>query len=108
MRKFPCSGCGGCCKRVNKLSADYQELKIPIFDKNSIYYFPYKWDETGKCDMLIDNKCSVYNNRPNVCNIEKMRKLLGEPKKQFYKQNIESCNQIMDEDNIPLSFRIKS
>jgi hypothetical protein len=57
--------------------------------------------------LTEDNKCEVYDNRPLICNIDKMRKRLKIPKKKFYAVNIKVCNQFMDEDDLPLNLRIK-
>ena len=93
---FPCSGCGCCCKRVGLIPI------IPGFD------FPYKSDSTGKCEMLDDNnKCTIYETRPLICRIDSSAKYFDMSKKQYRKLNIVHCNMMMDEDNVPLKFRIK-
>lgn len=49
-KKFECSQCGECCKLLKKYPpmADY--------DRGD-----------GVCKYLLDNKCSIYNQRPNIC-----------------------------------------
>jgi len=74
------------------------------FRKGNPLYFPYK-NKDGVCEKLVDNKCSVYKDRPLVCNIQKVAKYFGSS--QYIKQNIEACNRMMDEDNIPTKYRIK-
>lgn len=99
---FPCTGCGACCRRAKQTVE-----RLAITDPLNEFYFPYKWDETGRCEMLAeDNKCSVYENRPTVCNIDKTIALSGVDKKKFYTDIIESCNKAMDEDKMPLEYRI--
>ena len=93
--KFPCSGCGCCCKRVGMVKQFLIEEE-----------FPYNAKEDGSCEMLIDNKCSVYDNRPDICDVYKMFLKSDMDIKEYYKVNIEQCNKFMDEDNIPLNFRI--
>jgi Fe-S-cluster containining protein len=103
LKTFPCSGCGACCHRVDKGVAN-------LGSKNTEdeLYFPYKWDESGKCEMLTDdNKCSVYDNRPLICNIDKLLPIIDIPKDIYYEMNIAYCNAMMDEDNLPAEFRIK-
>lgn len=100
--KFPCTGCGCCCKRVNlavqNLGSD--DPKDPL-------YFPYGWDETGKCDKLTeDNQCSVYDNRPTLCSVEEVADLFGIDKHEFFKLNVKVCNKFMDEDGVDKKFRI--
>lgn len=92
---FPCTGCGCCCKRVGLVKKFLSEEE-----------FPYNADENGICEKFIDNKCSVYNERPDICNIYKMAIKLNIDVKYYYNQNIKQCNSFMDEDNIPLNFRI--
>jgi len=101
--KFPCSGCGSCCKRIK-----YVVEGLNLKDKSSPLYFPYGWNEHGICENLSsENKCKVYDKRPLICNIEKLTDYLGYEKQSFYLANIEACNRMMDEDNVPLHFRIK-
>lgn len=71
-------------------------------------FFPYTWDETGKCEMLgDDNKCKVYDDRPLICRIDELGEAFMTDKKEWYKSNIRSCNTMMDEDGIDQSLRIK-
>ena len=96
---FPCTSCGSCCKRINRLVENL---------KGSELSFPFSYDETGKCEKLTDdNKCSVYKNRPLVCDIEKMAERISMPKTMFINLNIAYCNQMMDEDGVDESYRIK-
>jgi len=100
---FPCSGCGACCRRINKAVENLGDI-----DSDSELYFPYKWDETGRCEMLTDdNRCQVYETRPLICNIDKLSSVIDIPKDQFYVMNIAACNMMIDEDNLPLKYRIK-
>jgi len=97
-KSFPCSGCGACCSRI-KAAVDNHIEELG---------FPYKYDEEGRCEMLSkDNKCLVYNNRPDICNIEIMRKRYGISKERYYEMTAEVCNKIMDEGNVDLKYRIK-
>lgn len=107
LNSFPCTSCGSCCKRIDKVINNIAEFSkrynIPIEHLE----FPYKYDEVGKCEMLnLGNKCKVYNNRPNICNIEWMRIHTRIDREEFYNLNIKVCNQLMDEDGIDKSYRI--
>ena len=92
---FPCTNCGCCCKRVGI-------IKTFLTDDE----FPFDVDENGSCKMLVNNMCSVYDNRPDICKVEEMSKKNNIPKEIYYKMAIDVCNRMMDEDNIPLKFRI--
>ncbi len=98
--KFPCTSCGLCCKKVGRLLAsgiDNQEVKE----------FPYKALENGTCEMYIDNKCSVYETRPNLCNVEYMgKKYRADSYDEFIKENINACNSMILEDKLDEKFLI--
>lgn len=54
---FPCDKCGLCCQRVN------QSVMTEYLDKGD-----------GSCRYYdeINHLCLIYENRPDVCNIQKM------------------------------------
>ena len=63
--------------------------------------FPYRVDETGRCEMLDENnKCKVYDHRPDICNIDKMIELTGMDKEAAYIATANACNDFMEEDGI--------
>lgn len=99
MNKFPCSGCGLCCKRLNTI-----KYEIP----KSI--FPYNWDESGRCEMLTDDdKCAVYDDRPLICNIDRMYDTVHNgsmTREDYHMMNAIICNKWMDENNLPIKLRI--
>uniref|UniRef100_A0A6M3M1G8 Putative zinc-or iron-chelating protein n=1 Tax=viral metagenome TaxID=1070528 RepID=A0A6M3M1G8_9ZZZZ len=100
---FPCSKCGCCCKRIDKAV-----FNVGIKADDNALFFPYTWDSTGRCKKLTKkNRCSVYDNRPLICNIDKLFELLDMPKNDYYKLNIDICNTLMDEDKVPLKYRIR-
>ena len=97
---FPCTGCGACCRHVDR--ANY------LINANPELNFPYTWDQTGKCEMLgDDNKCKVYETRPLICNVDKFIKFYAISEKKFYKLNIKSCHSLMKEEGIYKEYRIK-
>jgi Fe-S-cluster containining protein len=85
--------CGCCCKKVGVVIEQGIE-------------FPYKARENGECEMLENNKCKVYDNRPTICNIESIIKIRNLDREEYYKKNIEICNKMMDEYNMPQEYRI--
>lgn len=104
---YPCSSCGSCCKRINKVVENIPKFSELYNIEINDLQFPYQYDINGKCEMLdSDNKCKVYENRPNICNIEYMRERMNFEKEEFYKINIKICNQLMDEDKVDKSYRI--
>tara|TARA_R110000868_G_scaffold392532_1_gene663194 strand:+ start:226 stop:495 length:270 start_codon:yes stop_codon:yes gene_type:complete len=86
---------------------DKMKLKLSESNDRNLV-FPYNHDDTGKCEMLMDdNKCSVYDKRPLICDVEKMAEYLNLDKEEFYATNNKACNKLMDINNIPQEFRIK-
>jgi Fe-S-cluster containining protein len=97
---FPCTSCGACCRHIDRAES--------IINTKPEYSFPYKWDESGKCEMFGDDgKCKVYDNRPTICNIDKLSEISKMSKKKFYAINIEGCHDLMKEDGIYKKYRIK-
>lgn len=95
---YPCTSCGACCRRIKTAVELMQELD-PEFT------FPYKWGETGTCEMLDENNlCKVYDHRPTICNIDKMNALLQIP--GFYELNIAACNKMIVEDKLDEKYLI--
>ncbi len=90
---YPCTRCGCCCKRIGLLGVD----------------FPYDINADGSCSKLSENnECTVYDERPLVCNIDKFAEVMEIDKEIFYKANIATCNALMDADGIDETFRIKT
>ena len=90
--KFQCSGCGACCKRAGLMGMMPQR-------------------EDGACIHLTsDNKCSIYDERPEICNVYKMflrnGKKAGMTEVEYYKFGNNICNQWIKEDGIPDSYLI--
>ena len=100
---YSCSkGCGACCTRVG---ANMELLKK--FD------FPYGVKEDGKTCEKLDEKtrlCTVYLNRPEVCQIDLMYYKTHfkhkQTKKEFFLNESKICNSFMNADGIDKSFRV--
>lgn len=95
--EFNCSSCGACCKRIGAVRDKFKELN-----------FPYDVNEKGWCKMLgEDNRCKVYENRPDICRIAKtfdnfFSKTMT--KAEYYTMNTKLCNEWMREDGIDKKF----
>ena len=102
MKDFPCTSCGLCCKQVETLLTNKD--KLPAFQQFLLTKFPYKTLEDGSCEMLnSDNQCSVYNDRPLICNVKLMSKLHLTP----YHVTAEICNKLIEENELDESFKVK-
>ena len=98
--KFQCSVCGACCRRVKDAVAATKH--IPELS------FPYGWDESGKCEMLMDDfSCKVYDDRPLLCNVEKVAEFMKQDKERFYKENYGVCLILQDMDQVEDKYRLK-
>lgn len=100
--KYPCSGCGACCRKVS-----LAVLGVGVQPKEHPLHFPYKWDESGCCEMLVGNQCSVYEDRPLMCRVDAVQPFVGMTKKKWYKLNVKACNSLMDKEKLDLNLRIK-
>ena len=84
--KFPCTQCGACCKLASFAPKDL---------------FPQNWIlPDGSCkNLTARNTCSIYQTRPDVCNIEKTAKKLNMnqvTKDEFFHDNAKLCNVFME------------
>ncbi len=76
--------------------------------------FPFSFKEDGvTCEKYEEGVgCTIYENRPDVCRIDKLaqvyEKECGMSKEQYYELSIVACNLLMDKLNIDQSFRIKT
>ena len=61
--------------------------------------FPYSAKENGHCEKLVDNQCSVYDNRPMLCNIERTADEvdIGMTKQEWYDMNYKGCKILQQE-----------
>lgn len=100
--KFQCTGCGCCCRRVDKVLYIHQFLPEEI--KKDLF-FPYSHTD-GVCEKLTDDgKCSIYNERPLICNFEESRKYFDMDDYEFNKIVVPSCMEMIEEDNMPEKFK---
>lgn len=87
--KFPCSGCGACCRRIGWLP------------ENELIKHGLKANEQGACvNLLPDNSCDIYESRPDICRVDVQAKESDEDVKDYYESNIQLCNKWMDEDGM--------
>lgn len=85
-RRFSCTKCGACCKKIG--------LIVPELAK----------DDTGVCKYLDPdtNLCLIYENRPLICNIDKAYDEFFKDKitrDEWYKLNYDSCKKLQNEIN---------
>lgn len=79
---FYCDKCGCCCRRISGI----EELKE--YDAGD-----------GVCINLINNACVIYDQRPDICNIEKMFESKYKKyftREEFYIMNKNACMQLKE------------
>ena len=92
MTDFPCTGCGLCCRNIqNALTWD-----APKWMKPAIAAFPYKVMPDGSCEMMVGNQCSVYEDRPLLCNLERQAEELDMPmnRQEWFDMNVKGCHTL--------------
>lgn len=98
--QFPCTKCGACCRTVGFVSKRFREIpdeQLTPLEKE-FKYFPYK-TANGVCekyDAAIG--CTIYEQRPSVCSIEKTyeRHFKGSTPEDFIAANKKACAVIID------------
>jgi len=91
---FPCSGCGLCCQNISNI------IELNHFDLG-----------TGVCKYfnIQNNSCNIYEDRPDICRIDKMFDIKYNnffTKKDFYIKNATACNSLQDKYKMNESYRI--
>jgi Fe-S-cluster containining protein len=115
MSDFPCTSCGICCQRAGRAVVAARML-LDRGETNpyvkEVAAFPYAFDETGRCSQLTaDNKCSVYDHRPLICNIKSVWEKFHKPGgvitlEQYYQSGAMECNKMMKEEHAHENFFI--
>lgn len=71
---FPCTSCGACCRSIKHV--------LPLFD-----------DGNGVCVHLADNRCSIYENRPDICRVDILCPS-GMKMEDWYTVNLDACDKL--------------
>ena len=117
---FPCTGCGMCCKNAGSWVAMARTVAespgytpAPLIEE--VAGFPYAFDEHGACEKLgADNKCTVYDHRPDICSIEitwQKHHASKDPAptlQEYYTRAIAVCNSMMKAGGVSEEFYIKT
>lgn len=93
MDNFPCNGCGLCCRRLDRMPP------LAAFDRGD-----------GTCIHLVENHCSIYDDRPLVCRVDAMYETFFKEaynRMLFYTENLKACRSFQEEAGLPESQRVK-
>jgi Fe-S-cluster containining protein len=97
MGEFECTSCGLCCKKIGLM------LTLPParpYLAKARAKFPYKAKKDGSCEKLDeDNKCTVYADRPLMCNISRLGDEPDMPmsKQAWFDLNYKGCELLQME-----------
>ena len=106
MKAFPCTQCGLCCKNIGNILSNYSIFPTVIQDL--VKRFPYKVNEDGSCSKLnSDNFCSVYDNRPIMCNINLMGQLLQQSQADWHRKQADVCNELISNAGLSPDYLVK-
>ena len=106
MDSFPCTQCGQCCRHVGPLLEDKDNLLDPL-RKALVDSFPYQARDDGSCEMLDkDGLCSVYDDRPMLCNIYLMAKAQNKDLTDYYLTSAQLCNKMIINAGLPAEYLI--
>lgn len=87
--------CGACCKSIQVvLDAKGGD---GLFQEE-VDAFPYAAKEDGSCEKLTEQECSVYHERPDICNIETLRQrhYSDMDHKQYLNMRVASCGVLIN------------
>lgn len=105
MEDFKCSICGRCCLNIDKVINQLSEIATIIGSENA--HFPYS-HKNGRCENLSNNnRCTIYDDRPIICNTDKLVKIISEKtgadfylvRKLIIEQTVETC-QLLRSKNL--------
>ena len=106
MIDFPCTQCGECCRQLGNVLAN--SSIFPTVTQDLLKHFPYKPNPDGSCSKLTsDGLCSVYDNRPIVCNIKLMSQVLHQNTSQFYQNQAHNCNKLINNANLDPKYLVE-
>jgi Fe-S-cluster containining protein len=71
VRKGECNDCGWCCENVGRFEItappmDIEYLKVRGF-RHTEHGYTLAGDFCSPCPAHIDNRCSIYEDRPQTC-----------------------------------------
>jgi len=105
--EFPCTGCGLCCKRIGAITADPEVFRgVPVLYE-AVKEFPYEALPDGSCSMLSNDRCTVYEERPLLCNVKKLGELHNLDRDSWYAINAMSCNTMIKEAGLPEEYLVR-
>jgi Fe-S-cluster containining protein len=107
---FPCTGCSACCHKLGDIHRAASQAPEGSIVRQAADEFPHSWDETGTCRMLENGLCSIYDERPLMCDVRRLAVAChnaGECDiKQLYTLNAIICNCFITEYGLDKKFMV--
>ena len=110
--KFNCTECGECCRILGKTLAAIENNGPPLIQPyltELAAEFPYQVDDKGVCEKFVGGHCSVYEDRPDLCNYRKVYERfpdIAESIEQWYQRMAHNCNYHIRIARLPEKFII--
>ena len=110
MTDFPCTSCGQCCRLIglhfNHSHEVYQNSPQAI--KDLMDSFPYPINPDNSCSMLNeDGLCSIYDDRPIICNTKFAPQLNHMSQSQFNQLMAQHCNILINAANLDPKYLVQ-
>ena len=88
---FPCTNCGACCRRAHLVKD-----------------FNYSNKIKGGCIYLTENLCEIYDNRPLICNMAEVKKVIfpNISQKEYYRISGAICNELIKKDEMDSKYLV--
>ena len=110
MTDFPCTSCGQCCRVIGEYfdhsHSNYKSASLAV--KTLIDAFPYDINPDNSCSMLSeDGLCTVYENRPIICNTKFAPQLNHMSQSQFNQLMAQHCNILINAANLDPKYLVQ-
>jgi len=103
---FPCTGCGLCCQRMHDVFNNLKQLREYPVLFNAVVEFPHDIRKDGSCSKFVDGRCSVYEDRPLLCNVQKLGETMEVDLMEWYRANAKACNTMIQAAGIDEAYLV--
>lgn len=69
--------------------------------------FPLPVRADGSCSKLVDNKCSIYDERPAVCRVGFSRSAYLVSAREYMQLSAAACNMLQEAEGLGPEWRVK-
>ena len=96
--KINCNGCTCCCRMIGPILDGFHKdpEKFPAHSHVPLSEFPHSVRSDGSCEKLGLNGCTIYEDRPTICSVDKMSGLSDKSDEDYLEDNLKACKTIQD------------